>query len=188
MDKMSKVVVLLSGGMDSTTVLYYAISEGHDVVPLFVDYGQKSLGQEHYTAQRICDELGLTLHWINIFGLYDDVETDYIPFRNPVLVMLAAGYAEKIGAIEVWTGIQSEYCPYPDCTIQSVACMEVILLRCGKRVLKLRNPLLRKNKQEIVELGRKLGVPYELTWSCYESGPEPCGKCDSCKKRMEVLN
>ena len=205
----SRAVVLLSGGLDSTTVLAIARSEGLDCHCLTVDYGQRHR-VELEAARRVADTLGaashriisLDLRAIGGSALTDDIEVPkdqdpesgkvpvtYVPARNTVLLSLLLGLAEVVEADQLFIGANAvDYSGYPDCrpafleAFEKLASLATVAgAEHGVR-FRVRAPLLELSKAEIIRRGLELGVDYGLTWSCYDPTPGglPCGHCDSC--------
>jgi 7-cyano-7-deazaguanine synthase len=206
-----KAVVLLSGGLDSSTVAYLAKAEGYDLHCLTVHYGQKHY-KELMAAERIAEAVEAKEHHILTIQLpwggsaltdpslqvpRDGVQEGvipitYVPARNMILLSFATSYAEVIEARHILAGMNAiDYSGYPDCRPEFInAFSRAIFFGTkaidGERMPYLRAPLMEMNKQEIIELGLRHGVPYELTWSCYTGGDEPCHECDSCRLREEA--
>jgi 7-cyano-7-deazaguanine synthase len=205
----SRAVVLLSGGLDSTTVLAIARSEGLGCHCLTVDYGQRHR-VELESAARVAAALGasshriigLDLRAIGGSALTDDIEVPkdretgsdtvpitYVPARNTVLLALLLGLAEVVGADELFIGANAvDYSGYPDCrpvfleAFERLAAVATVAgTEHGVRY-RVRAPLLELSKADIIRRGLALGVDYGLTWSCYDPTPEglACGRCDSC--------
>jgi len=210
-----RAVVLLSGGLDSSTCLAVARSDGFDVHALSVDYGQRHRG-ELQRARRIARALGAADHRVvkvdlSAFGgsaLTDariavpkrrsarsmgrDIPVTYVPARNTVLLALALAHAETVGAEDVYVGVNAvDYSGYPDCRPAFLRAFERLARVATKagvegRPLRIRAPLLRLSKAGIVRLGTRLGVPYPLTLSCYDPvGGRACGGCDACRLRRK---
>ena len=222
-------VVLLSGGMDSSTTAAYAKSKGYEVHAITIDYGQK-LRKEIEYAKIIAEKLGINhkiinapyfkeVAWYSALTypeLFDipkgrdekemekDIPITYVPLRNTFFIVLAAAYLEsfvlhkiekeKVDPKNVDAKIfiaanYLDYSGYPDCRPEFYQKINSLLKFASKLgteygvEMKIETPLLFKNKKEIVELGIELNVPFEWTWSCYEGGEVPCGKCDSCLLR-----
>src|SRR5512142_2593681 len=213
--KTRKAVVLLSGGLDSSTCLAVARAEGFQVHALSVDYGQRHKG-ELARARRIARALGARDHRVvkvdlSTFGgsaLTDgriavpkgrsprrmgrDIPVTYVPARNTVLLALALAHAETIGAEDVYVGVNAiDYSGYPDCRpafLRAFERLARVATRAGVegRPLRIRAPLLRLSKAEIVKLGTALGVPYRATQSCYDPvRGRACGRCDACILRRK---
>ncbi|MFA5094829.1 MAG: 7-cyano-7-deazaguanine synthase QueC [Candidatus Omnitrophota bacterium] len=204
-----KAVVLLSGGMDSATALYYAASKGYDCRCLIFDYGQRHK-KEIVLAKRIARARGVPYEVVSFrmpwkgSALLDGsiavpkgrrigkgIPSTYVPSRNTVFLSFGVSYAEAIGAPAVFIGANAvDYSGYPDCRPRHYRIFNE-LIRFGtkagveKRRMEVVAPLIDMTKAEIVKLGRRLGVPHELTWSCYSGGKRPCLKCDSCVLRAK---
>lgn len=197
LDSSKKAIVLLSGGLDSTTVLALVQSQGFAVYSLSFDYGQ-SHRVELEAAARIAERAGVTQHRIvkvdlRSFGgsaLTDDivvpkarsvqeigrgVPSTYVPARNTVFLSLALAWAEVIGATDIFIGVNAlDYSGYPDCRpefIQAFEAMANLATKAGTEDgvrLKIRTPLIAMSKREIIDTGLMLGVDYSLTTSCYD--------------------
>lgn len=206
-----RAVVLLSGGLDSATVLAQARAQGFQCHALSVDYGQRHHA-ELAAAQRVARELGAHEHRvINIdltaFGgsaLTDaniavpeaatsGIPLTYVPARNTIMLSLALAWAEVLQAQDIFFGVNAvDYSGYPDCRPEFVDAFERMANLATKaavegKALTLHAPLLHLSKAEIIQVGMQLGVDYALTVSCYqadESG-RACGRCDSCRLRQE---
>ena len=209
----SPAVVLLSGGLDSTTVLAIARADGLNCHCLTVDYGQRHR-VEIDAARRVADALGAASHRIITLdlraiggsALTDDIEVPkdqdresgevpvtYVPARNTVLLSLLLGLAEVVEADQLFIGANAvDYSGYPDCrpaflqAFESLAAVATVAgAERGVR-FRVRAPLLELSKAEIIRRGLDLGVDYGLTWSCYDPNPDglPCGRCDSCTLRQ----
>ena len=205
---MKKAVVLLSGWLDSATVLYYAKAKGFSPHCLVFDYGQRHCG-EVKKAAAIARQAGcscriatIRLPW-GASALLDkkiglpkrkkidprEIPVTYVPARNIIFLSFAASFAEAIGARAVFIGANAvDYSGYPDCRPEFFRAFQQALdrgLKSGvqKKAIRIYAPLLRKTKAQIIGLGLKLKVPYERTWSCYGGGRRPCGVCDSCLLR-----
>jgi len=203
-------VVLLSGGLDSTTVLYWAIRQGFKPVAVIFDYGQRHR-REIAAARAICRRAGVPFHRLRLSlpwkgsSLLDpktkirkvsnpseigaDIPDTYVPARNTIFLAFGLSCAEALGAGRVLIGANAlDYSGYPDCRPDYIRAMQRVYglgTKAGRqgREIKIMAPLLRLSKAEIVKLGARLGVPWELTWSCYRGGARPCGVCDSCLLR-----
>ncbi|WIO73377.1 7-cyano-7-deazaguanine synthase QueC [Porticoccaceae bacterium LTM1] len=206
-----RAVVLVSGGLDSTTVLAIARQQGYECYTLSFDYGQKT-HSELAAAERCSRQLGavehkvvsLDLRTIGGSALTDDAievpehETDgipvtYVPARNTVFLSIALGWAEVLGANDIFLGVNAvDYSGYPDCRPEFVAAFERLANLATKagvegQKLTVHAPLMTLRKDEIVKLGTELGVNYAETVSCYQATEDgsACGKCDSCRLRRE---
>jgi 7-cyano-7-deazaguanine synthase len=210
-----RAVVLLSGGLDSSTCLAVARAEGFEAHALSVDYGQRHKG-ELRQARRIAEALGAADHRVvkvdlSAFGgsaltdpgiavpkgrsarrMARDIPVTYVPARNTVLLALALAHAETIGAEDVYVGVNAiDYSGYPDCRPAFLRAFERLARVATKagvegRPLRVRAPLLRLSKAGIVKLGSRLGVPYRLTLTCYDPiRGRACGRCDACQLRRK---
>ena len=208
---MNKAIVLLSGGVDSAVTLYEA-KEVYDCVVLICDYGQKAR-KEIECAKKIADKAGCAYTVLKIdmpwkgSSLLDPgknipegmesaggaIPDTYVPGRNLIFVSYAVSYAEAIGADAVFIGAhQMDYSNYPDCRSEFFDTLRDAV-RYGTKSgveghqVKIETPVIDRTKKEIVEIGYRLDVPFELTWSCYKNGNEPCGKCESCLFRIQAF-
>lgn len=206
-----KAVVLLSGGLDSTTVIAKAQADGFEVYALSFDYGQRH-DSELEAAKRVAAQFAVTEHKIvpmdlrSIGGsaLTDDtmeipeaeaegIPATYVPARNTVFLSIALGWAEVINADAICIGVSAvDYSGYPDCRPEYIAAFETLANLATKRgvegnPIKISTPLIDLSKAQTIELGHSLGVDYSLTVSCYQANDEgeACGKCDSCRLRIK---
>jgi len=204
-----KAVVLISGGLDSTTVLAMARHQGYDCYTLCFDYGQRHKVELH-AAQRLSKALGATEHKVvtldlrTIGGsaLTDDalsvpesetvgIPITYVPARNTIFLSIALGWAEVLEAEAIFIGVNAvDYSGYPDCRpdyIKAFQSMAELATKAGVegRALAIKTPLIELSKADIIGQGHVLGVDYSLTVSCYQADDEgrACGKCDSCRLR-----
>ena len=198
---MKNVVVLHSGGLDSTVCLLLAISRGHSVISLGIDYNQTHRIELDYAAAQ-CTKLGIERRVIrvswdkpqrviptnrSIAEIRKGVSTAFLPGRNGIFLMLASAEAAGLGADEIWTGINSvDFSGYPDCTPQFIESFRKMLSYAIPKGPKLLAPLQTKSKPQIGRLAKRLGLSNEDTWSCYRpritnTGISPCGACDACK-------
>lgn len=209
-----KAVVLLSGGLDSTTTAAIARDEGYALYTLAFDYGQRHR-RELEASAAVAQALGAVDHRVVRFDLRafggsaltsdiavphgraleemgHDIPITYVPGRNLIFLSFATAYAEVVGADAIFLGInQQDYSGYPDCReefldafIQTANLATKAGTQDGRR-LQIHAPLIQMTKAQIIERGLALGVPYELTWSCYEGGERACGTCDSCLLRLK---
>ena len=205
---MHKAIVLLYGGLDSATTLYYALDKGFDVHALIFDYGQRHR-REIAAAKSVARAAGVPFEVVRISlpwkgsALLDaairvpeklstkkgHIPSTYVPARNIIFLSFAASFAEAVGASAIFIGANAiDYSGYPDCRPEFFRAFQVALdrgLKTGveKYPVRIETPLVRLTKAQIVRLGMKLGVPYRKTWSCYKGGQKPCGVCDSCRLR-----
>lgn len=204
-----KAVVLLSGGLDSATVLAQAIADGYACYSMSFDYGQRHRA-ELQAAERVARQLGVIEHKViglNLNGMGGSALTDadievpvvpsegipvtYVPARNTVFLSLALGWAEVLGAHDIFIGVNAvDYSGYPDCRPEFVAAFEQMANLATRegvegRGFRIRAPLQYLSKAQIVEMGMRQGVDYGLTVSCYQADDDgrACGRCDSCRLR-----
>ncbi len=207
---MKKAIVLLSGGLDSATILYYAKTQGFDPYCLVFDYGQRH-NKEIEQAKKIAknakcsfEVMKISLPWQGSALLNkkmplpnrklfkaNDIPSTYVPARNIIFLSFAVSFSEAIGASAVFIGANAiDYSGYPDCRPDFFKAYEKVLakgLKSGiqKKPIKIITPLIDKTKAQIIAMGLELKVPYHLTWSCYRGGARPCGKCESCSLRQK---
>jgi 7-cyano-7-deazaguanine synthase len=216
MTEKRKAVVLLSGGLDSATVLGMAISEGYAAYALSFKYGQRH-NVELDAAARVASALGASKHLIleidlRAFGgsaLTDSIAipknrdeqtmragipVTYVPARNTIFLSFALGWAEVLGAENIFIGVNAlDYSGYPDCRPEYIEAFETLARLAtkagveGRSSIRIRTPLISLTKSEIIRKGLALGVDYSLTHSCYDPTEEglACGACDSCLLRLK---
>lgn len=204
-----KAVILVSGGLDSTTVLAIAQSEGYECYTVSFDYGQRHRA-ELKAAALTAKALGSLEHKViklDLGAIGGSALTDariavpeeetqgipitYVPARNTIFLSIALGWAEVLGALDIFIGVNAvDYSGYPDCRPEYIAAYEVMANLATKRAvegetLHIRTPLINLTKAEIIQCGTALGVDYSLTVSCYQAtdNGSACGKCDSCRLR-----
>lgn len=209
-----KAVIVLSGGLDSTTCMGIAQSKGYDLWPITFSYGQRHQ-REVEQARKVAAHYGVAhqhkivnvsfLSEIGASALTDqtievptggvneeEIPSTYVPARNLIFLSLATAYAEVVGAKAIYTGVSAvDYSGYPDCRPEFIGSLnETINLATKIGVtsedkLRIETPLIHLNKKETVRIGLELNVPYELTTSCYLGEEEACGECDSCRLRLK---
>jgi 7-cyano-7-deazaguanine synthase len=211
-----KAVCLLSGGLDSATCLALARREGYVCYALSFDYGQRHR-VELEAARRVAERVGAERHMVAQIGLDafggSALTTDipvpkartldamghgipitYVPARNTIFLSFALAWAEVLESSDVFIGVNAlDYSGYPDCRPEFIEAYERMANLAtkagveGRTRLRIHTPLIQLSKGEIVRLGAKLGVPFSLTHSCYDPGPDgkPCGQCDSCLLRRK---
>jgi 7-cyano-7-deazaguanine synthase len=211
-----RAVVLLSGGLDSATALALARRQGFEVSALSIDYGQRHR-VELACAARIAKSLGATAHVVSTLNLRalggsaltadiavpkdrppealaQGIPVTYVPARNTILLGLALGYAETMGAFDIFIGANIlDYSGYPDCRPEFLQAFEQLANLGTKAAVegqgqfRIHSPLIRMTKAEIIRTGVSLGVDYALTLSCYDPDGEgrACGRCDSCQLRRK---
>jgi len=209
---MKKAVCLLSGGLDSTVSLYVALSQGYNPVALSIDYRQRHL-REISAARVLTGSLKiphffatLSMPWKGSALLdagiklptdrdekmmSEEIPVTYVPGRNSVFLSMALSCAETVKAEAIFFGANVlDYSGYPDCRPEYLEAFGEAM-RLGTQAgaggwkVEIRVPLINLTKKDIVLLGKKLGVPFETTWSCYAGGDKPCGVCDSCILRAK---
>ena len=211
-----KAVVLFSGGLDSTTCLAVAKSEGFAPCALSFEYGQRHK-VELEAAKRVARAMDVAAHLIlplplgaiggsaltadiavpkdrDTAAMEADIPVTYVPARNTIFLSMALGWAEVLGAQDIFIGVNAlDYSGYPDCRPEFVRAFEAMANLAVKEAVEgrlritIHTPLLTLTKAEIVRLGSSLGVDYGLTHSCYDPSPEglACGRCDSCLLRRK---
>ena len=211
MSEQKRAVILVSGGLDSTTVLAMAQSQGYACYTLSFDYGQRHRA-ELYAADRVSRALGDVEHKLvklNLDSIGGSALTDisiavpeeetagipitYVPARNTVFLSIALGWAEVLGAHDIFIGVNAvDYSGYPDCRPEYIAAFETmanLATRAGVEGQKItiHTPLMTLGKGDIILAGIALGVDYAITVSCYQATEEglACGKCDSCRLRRQ---
>ena len=204
-----KAVILVSGGLDSTTVVAMAMSQGYDCYTLSFDYGQRHRS-ELVAAQQVSDLMTVHIHKVVKLDLgtiggsaltdssidvpeYETagIPVTYVPARNTVFLSIALGWAEVLGANDIFLGINAvDYSGYPDCRPDYISAFEAMANLATKagvegNKLSIHAPLIDMTKGEIIQAGLSLGVDYSHTVSCYQASEEglACGRCDSCRLR-----
>lgn len=211
-----KAVILLSGGLDSSTVLYQALGDGVDCYALSFDYQQRHR-RELEAAAAIASTAGVKEHQVISFDLRlwggsaltdatielpcdrslaemsQNIPSTYVPARNTIFLSFALAYGEAINAQLVYIGVNAlDYSGYPDCRPDYIQAMQEVF-RLGTKQgregepIKILTPLINLKKTEIIQLGNNLGVPWEKTWSCYAGEEIACGVCDSCQLRLAAF-
>ncbi|HEU5425075.1 MAG TPA: 7-cyano-7-deazaguanine synthase QueC [Nitrolancea sp.] len=205
-----RAVVLLSGGLDSTTAAWLARASNYDLRALSFDYGQRHR-RELEAAARVAERLGARQQvarlnlgdWggSSLLGAGDipsqpagGIPSTWVPARNLIFLSIAAGYAEVVGASAIYIGVsQVDYSGYPDCRAPFLDAFQRTADLASKQFVEqgisipVVAPFLHLSKAGIVRLGLTLGVDYALTWSCYQGGERPCGVCDSCRLRAAAF-
>lgn len=207
----AKAVVLLSGGLDSATVLAYAREQGFECYCLSLDYHQRHIA-ELEAAKKIALTMGAKAHKtaqldLSLFGgsaLTDDaiavpesetvgIPVTYVPARNTIMLSLSLAWAEVLGAQDIFIGVNAlDYSGYPDCRAEYVKAFQAMANLATKsavegKTITVHAPLIDMTKAQIVQLGTRLGVDYARTVSCYQANPqgEACGVCGSCRLRRD---
>ncbi|WP_029934402.1 7-cyano-7-deazaguanine synthase QueC [Thiomicrospira pelophila] len=207
-----RAVVLLSGGLDSVTVLAHAHAQGYECHTLSFDYGQRHQ-VELQAAERLAAQYGAKTHRVMqmnmaaiggsaltdntidvpVGGVGTDIPVTYVPARNTIFLSYALGLAEVLEAQHIFIGVNSvDYSGYPDCRPEYIAAFETMANLATKtavegHLIKIQTPLMNLTKAQIIHMGLKLGVDYSLTVSCYQADSDgrACGQCDSCRLRQQ---
>ena len=211
-----KAVILLSGGLDSSTVLYQAKADGCECYTISCDYQQRHR-KELDAALKVGEAAGTIQHQVVSFDLRqwgasaltddkislpeqrsldemaENIPVTYVPARNTIFLSFALSYAEAIAAERVYIGVNAlDYSGYPDCRPDYIQAMQEVF-RLGTKqgregqAIQVITPLINLKKTEIIQLGNQLGVPWHLTWSCYAGSDLACGVCDSCRLRLAAF-
>ncbi|PSO82120.1 MAG: 7-cyano-7-deazaguanine synthase QueC [Cyanobacteria bacterium QS_4_48_99] len=211
-----KAVVLLSGGLDSSTVLYQATSDGCECYAISFDYQQRHQ-RELEAAKAIAHSAGVVEHQLVNFDLNawggsaltdealdiptqrslgemsQNIPITYVPARNTIFLSFALAYAEARDAGRVYLGVNAlDYSGYPDCRPDYIQAMQEVF-RLGTKqgregdAIAIVTPLIELKKTEIIQLGNQLVVPWEQTWSCYAGNETACGVCDACRLRLAAF-
>ena len=204
-----KKVLIYSGGMDSTVLMYELKAQGHEVHALGIDYGQRH-GKELGCAAGICNRLRVPFRIADLSGLRpllagssqtddsipvpeghyaaESMKATVVPNRNMIMLAMAAGYAMSIGAERVaYAAHAGDHAIYPDCRPEFADALDHAIGLADWRKVALERPFVHLAKAEIAALGYALNVPFGDTWSCYKGGSYHCGKCGTCVERREAL-
>lgn len=205
---MEKAIVTLSGGLDSTTLLYWS-AKRYDVGAVTFDYGSKHNEREQDAAKEITRILGIRhtlipLPFVNeLFtsdllrsggdipeGHYEDLsmQSTVVPFRNGIMLSIATGLAESVGAKTVlYAAHAGDHAIYPDCRPDFLKAMAEAARTGTYLNVEIKDPFIGLHKKDIVTLGSEMGVPFAVTYSCYKGGEHHCGKCGTCVERREAF-
>lgn len=205
---MQKAVVILSGGMDSTTLLYEVIENNFEVYALSFNYNQKHK-KELIQAKKTCKKLNIPHKIMDLSVLNDlapssltrddwevpeghyadeNMKETVVPNRNMVMISLATSYAIGIDAEFLFYGAHSgDHDIYPDCRSEFVEKLKEAISVCDWSDIELQAPYLDFDKGDIAKIGKDLGVDYSLTWTCYKGKEKACGKCGACVERLEAF-
>jgi len=206
---MSKVVVVYSGGLDSTVLLTKCIKEFDEVVALNFSYGSKHNKEEREAAHKVCSKLNIELVLVDLpfvnelfksdllksggdvpEGHYEDesMKRTVVPFRNSIMLSITAGFAESIGAKYIAiANHKGDRSIYPDCRKEYIKAFSEGIKLGGYGEIIILSPFVDKTKAEIAKLGSEIRAPMELSWSCYKGGEKHCGKCGTCQERVEAF-
>ena len=211
-NQQKKAVIVLSGGLDSTTCMGIAQEKGYELFPITFDYGQRHRVEINNARQvanfyNVSERLHvIALDFLRKIGgsaLTDDsilvpmdgvdeqdIPVTYVPGRNLLFLSIATSYAEVIGAESIYIGVNAlDYSGYPDCRPKFIEKVQEVIRLATKvgvtgQSIQIQTPLLHLTKADIIREGIRLGVPYHLTTSCYNGQAEACGVCDSCRLRL----
>lgn len=203
-----KAVLIYSGGLDSTTLLYHLRHEGHELRCLGIDYGQRHR-RELESGKSICASLGIEYRIADLgsirpflagSALTDDIEVPnghyteqsmrqtVVPNRNMIMISVAIGWAVSLKYDAVaYAAHAGDHTIYPDCRPAFTEAMALTAGLCDWRPIQLYCPFIDKSKADLVRIGSELGVPFEKTWSCYQGGEAHCGRCCTCTERREAF-
>jgi 7-cyano-7-deazaguanine synthase len=205
----SKYVLIYSGGLDSTVLLYRLLAEGHRVAALSINYGQRHL-RELRAARMICSRLNVLQRVVDLDPLREllagssqtddrvrvpeghyteeSMKATIVPNRNMILLAVAGAWAISSRAdVIAYAAHGGDHAIYPDCRAEFVEALEEALKLADWHTVKIEAPFLWKTKTDIVKLGHELLVPFEDTWSCYKGEELHCGKCGTCVERKEAF-
>jgi 7-cyano-7-deazaguanine synthase len=208
MNRNNKIVILLSGGMDSATLLAYYLKAGWEPHALIFNYNQKH-SREIGHALMLCNHYTIDMRvvYMTEFDWLKSAQTDtsiaipeghyteesmkvtVTPNRNMLMLSIAASYAISLEADNVgYAAHAGDHTIYPDCRPDFADSMRRAMAHCHFTPVYLHTPFITYSKAEILRLGLRLDVPYELTWSCYKGRDKPCGKCGTCVERLEAFH
>ncbi len=203
-------VVIMSGGLDSTTLLYWAIREGYEPRVLSFYYGQRHKKELVY-AQKTCRRLGVNHKIVDIGDVqellagssltsgdvkvpeehysHESQKMTIVPNRNAIMLNIAMGYAVSLGVDKVFYAAHfNDRAIYPDCRFEFVESLnQTVRLANDNPDLEVLAPFVDKTKAEIIKIGSELKVPFEDTWSCYKGNADACGVCGTCRERIEAF-
>jgi len=203
--KSENCIVVLSGGPDSSTVAYWAKKQGYNVHGLSFNYGQiavkelecaKLVAQKLEISLKIIDLTSLKDIFIGVTSLCDETiqmtpnfsQSIIVPFRNAIFLSIAVAYASSIDTTKIFYGAQgSDQTFYPDCRKEFYRSFQKAAKLGTDKEITIEAPFSNVSKSAIIKLGSELGVPFDLTWSCYLDGPKHCGKCESCVNRRKAF-
>ena len=207
---MSKILLALSGGMDSATLLGHLLSLNHKVKCVGFSYGSKHNRYENASAYKIARHYKIEMKWIDLTEIMKSFKSDLlksggeipeghytdksmsatvVPFRNGIFLSVLAGFAESIGFSQVAVGIhQGDHAIYPDCRKAFFIAMDIAIMQGTDSQVSMVAPFINMNKTDILKTGRACKTPYELTRTCYKDQPVSCGKCGSCVERLTAFH
>jgi len=201
-----KAIVVLSGGLDSTTALYHSVKHYHEVEAISFNYGQNHVKELEF-AKFHCAHLNIKHTIINLdFSCFEssllsggedipeghyeaeNMKSTVVPFRNGIMLSYAVGYAENCNAQDVILGSHAgDHTIYPDCREIFTHHMNAAAEAGTYNAIQIVSPFNHLMKWDLVRIGSALGIDYSKTWSCYKGGEKPCGKCGTCVERIEAF-
>ncbi len=203
-----KLILVYSGGLDSTVLLYHLRAEGHEARCLSIDYGQRHR-RELDAAAGICRELGVEHRIADLAALKpllagssltsdiavpeghytdDTMRLTVVPNRNMIMLAVAIGWAVSLKYDGVaYAAHAGDHTIYPDCRPEFAEAMDRVAGLCDWQPIRVVRPFVEKTKSDLVRIGTALGVPFEKTWSCYRGGVYHCGRCGTCVERREAF-
>jgi 7-cyano-7-deazaguanine synthase len=200
-----KCVIVLSGGPDSAVVAYWAKKEGYELYPITFNYGQIAV-KEIASAQKIAESLGAKTKIVDLSALKEvfgnvtslcntniPLTSEFsqpiiVPFRNAIFLSVAVSYAVSVGADKIFYGAHGSDEPfYPDCRREFYEAFEKAAQLGTGQQISIYALFSGKRKSEVIKKGTKLGIPFEITWSCYRDAEKHCGKCESCVNRKKAF-
>lgn len=204
-----KALVVFSGGMDSTVGVYWAVKNYKEVETLSFNYGSKHNDMEYSYARKTCEKLGLknvriSLDFVNQFfksdllksggeipeGHYaaENMKSTVVPFRNGIMLAIAAGYAESQGCDVLVLGNHAgDHAIYPDCREEFIDGIKKAIYEGTYKNIEVVSPFCNVTKTDVCRIGAELGVDFSLTYSCYKGKEKHCGKCGTCTERIEAF-
>lgn len=205
-----KSLIIYSGGLDSTVLLYHLQKSGDELHALSVNYGQRHQC-ELDRAKHLCAELGISHKVADLSSIQpllagssltsteiavaeghyteENMKTTVVPNRNMILLALATGHAISMGAEQVaYAAHSGDHAIYPDCRNEFADAMAHVMALCDWKKIGLSRPFVNWTKADIVRRGAELDVPFEQTWSCYKGGELHCGRCGTCIERREAFD
>lgn len=205
-----KVVMALSGGMDSSTLLVWLLTQGYEVEAVSFDYGSKHNQYERQMAEKFAKRYGVKLHHVDLTGVMagfsssllktggpipeghytdENMKATVVPGRNIIFLSILSGLAWSVGAKQIAIGIHSgDHAIYPDCRKAFYLAMRNAILEGTDGAVNVIAPFIDWDKTMILQFGIPAGVPYRLTRTCYKEQPLSCGVCGSCVERLESFH
>ena len=205
-----KVVAIFSGGMDSSTMLYQLLAQGHEVKAIGFDYGQRH-AVELEAAKAIATQAGVAYETVDLRSLgpviagqssqvnpdvevpdghytEESMKATVVPNRNMIMLSVAVAHAISIDFDAIAYGAHAgDHTIYPDCRSEFVDAMKTVIALCDWKQVELLTPFVAVSKSDIAKIGGELQVPFEMTWSCYKGGTTHCGSCGTCVERREAF-